>query len=321
MHPTVSLISILFSVLVPQKMWYAPQQALSVTVASKTDVTLEMTDFSGRLALSKPSTDVKAGATVDLLQLFPDLEERGTFVLYALPWGTPRASGVPKHFLGVPLVIEVREQNDAVLVRRVVPLQYAVMRTDAGPMTAVFYYDAAPHTVDSFLWLAGEGYYDGLVFHRVVPGFVIQGGDPTGTGMGGPGYHIEAEFNDKPQAEGVLSMARSGDPNEDPSMGIGPRAQYANSAGSQFFICLDYNKTAALEGRYTAFGKVVQGMEAVRKIGSSPIADEQRGTPKEPTTIQKIEVIWVTAADNPYTLLSAPASPTSSPASSPATRP
>jgi peptidyl-prolyl cis-trans isomerase B (cyclophilin B) len=318
MHSAISVISILFSVLVPQKMWYAPQQAVSVTVASKQDVTLEMTDFSGKLMKSKSSTDAKAGATVDLLEMFPALEEEGTFVVYALPRGTPLASGVPKDFLGVPLVIELRMQDDRLAVRRVAPLQYAVMRTDAGPMTVVFYYDAAPHTVDSFLALASEGYYDGLVFHRVVPGFVIQGGDPMGTGMGGPGYHVEAEFNGKPHTEGVLSMARSGDPNEDPSMGIWPRSQYANSAGSQFFICLDYKQTAALDRHYTAFAKVVQGMEAVRKIENSPIADPQRGTPKEPTTIQKVEVFGVTAADNPYQLLSAPAAPA---AASPATRP
>lgn len=318
MHSAISVISILFSVLVPQKMWYAPDQPVSVTVASKQDVTLEMTDFSGKLSQSKLSTDVKAGARVDLLAMFPDLGEEGTFVVYALPRGTPPVPGVPKDFLGVPLVIELRYQGDRLAVRRVAPLQYAVMRTDAGPMTAVFYYDAAPHTVDSFLSLAGEGFYDGLAFHRVVPGFVIQGGDPMGTGMGGPGYHVEAEFNDKPHTEGVLSMARNGDPNEDPSMGIAPRLQYANSAGSQFFICLDYKQTASLDRHYTAFGKVVQGMEAVRKIGDAPIADPQRGTPKEPTTIQKIEVFGVTAADNPYQFLSAPAAP---PVSSPATRP
>src|SRR5438876_7604063 len=109
----------------------------------------------------------------------------------------------------------------------------------------------APNTVNNFVYLADAQFYDGMVFHRVVPGFIIQTGDPKGDGTGGPGYQLEAEFSDRPHNEGVLSMARQSDPIE--RQGSMPRCEYANSAGSQFFICLDYATTKQLDGRYTAF--------------------------------------------------------------------
>ena len=97
----------------------------------------------------------------------------------------------------------------------------ATIDTDAGTMVAELYPKIAPQTVNSFVFLAREGFYDGIIFHRVIPGFMIQGGDPTGTGTGGPGYNVPAEFNETKHDRGVLSMARSQDP---------------NSAGSQFFV-------------------------------------------------------------------------------------
>src|SRR5690606_22967436 len=168
-------------------------------------------------------------------------------------------------FAGTPLVIEVRQDRrenapEGPLVIRTSPLSYVSMQTDAGPIEMVFYYDVAPNTVANFLQLAREGFYDGLKFHRVVKGFVIQAGDPRGDGSGGPGYTIPAEFNPRPHVEGVLSMARQGDPNE--RSGAMPRRQFADSAGSQFFICLDYSRTRALDKKYTAFGRVTAGMEA-----------------------------------------------------------
>ena len=98
-------------------------------------------------------------------------------------------------------------------------------------------------------------------------------------------------------------MARTGDPNEGGQDGPAPRAEYANSAGSQFFICLDYHNTAQLDRRYTAFGQVVDGLDVAEKIGKSPLADPQNGTPKVPTVIQSVRVFAVTATDDPYTLL------------------
>jgi peptidyl-prolyl cis-trans isomerase B (cyclophilin B) len=148
-----------------------------------------------------------------------------------------------------------------------------------------FYYDVAPNTVDSFLRLSSEGYYDGLTFHRILPGFVIQGGDPKGDGSGGPGFSVGAEFNPQLHTEGVLSMARAEDP---------------NSAGSQFFVCLDYAQTKHLDGKYTAYGKVVDGLAAVKAIASTPLADAESGKPVTPPLINKAEVFPVTHDHNPY---------------------
>ena len=124
---------------------------------------------------------------------------------------------------------------------------------------AELYPDIAPITVENFVKLVKEGFYDGLIFHRVIPGFMIQGGCPEGNGMGGPGYHIKGEFaangikNDLKHTRGVLSMARAMDP---------------NSAGSQFFIM--HEDAPHLDGQYAAFGKVVEGMETVDEIAGQP---------------------------------------------------
>ena len=126
---------------------------------------------------------------------------------------------------------------------------------DGGSIGLELYPDIAPISTENFLKLAREGFYNGVTFHRVVTGFVIQGGDPTGTGMGGPGYTIKGEFaangvkNDLKHTRGVISMARSMDP---------------NSAGSQFFIVVD--DAPHLDGQYAAFGRVTSGMECVDKI-------------------------------------------------------
>ena len=112
-----------------------------------------------------------------------------------------------------------------------------------------FYPDDAPRTVENFVTLAKKGFYDGLTFHRVVPDFVVQGGCPQGTGTGGPGYTIKAEFNTQKHLRGAVAMARS---------------QHPDSAGSQFYIC--YGPTPHLDGSYTVFGRVVAGMEQVDRI-------------------------------------------------------
>lgn len=124
---------------------------------------------------------------------------------------------------------------------------------------AELYPDIAPISVNNFVSLVSKGFYDGLIFHRVIRGFMIQGGDPEGTGCGGPGYSIKGEFsangfeNNLKHTEGVLSMARSMAP---------------NSAGSQFFIM--HKTSPHLDGSYAAFGKVIEGMEAVNKIAETP---------------------------------------------------
>ncbi len=126
----------------------------------------------------------------------------------------------------------------------------ARIETNMGTIKFEFFADVAPGHVRNFIKLARSRFYDGVIFHRVIEGFMIQGGDPTGLGNGGPGYQIPAEFNDKPHLKGTVSMARTSDP---------------DSAGSQFFICL--NTKAQLDGKYTVFGQVVEGLEVLEAIG------------------------------------------------------
>ncbi|MEY8308726.1 peptidylprolyl isomerase [Erysipelotrichaceae bacterium 51-3] len=140
------------------------------------------------------------------------------------------------------------------------------------------YPDKAPKTVENFEKLANEGFYDGLNFHRVIPGFMIQGGDPAGNGTGGPGYSIPGEFkangfaqNDLKHTRGVLSMARAQDP---------------DSAGSQFFIM--HADSPWLDGQYAAFGKVTSGMEGVDHVAS--VKTDFRDMPKEPQVIKSVRV-------------------------------
>jgi cyclophilin family peptidyl-prolyl cis-trans isomerase len=132
---------------------------------------------------------------------------------------------------------------------------FVTIDTPHGPIVAQLWPDIAPKTVNSFVYLARQGFYDGLTFHRVEPEFVIQGGDPLGTGMGGPGYSVEGEFNADnpvPHRAGTLAMARASD---------------VNSAGSQFYIVTqDSPSASSLDGQYTVFGHVIQGMDAVRAM-------------------------------------------------------
>ena len=144
-------------------------------------------------------------------------------------------------------------------------------------MKAELYPNLAPNTVHNFISLAGSGFYDGLIFHRVIRGFMIQGGDPEGTGMGGPGYAIKGEFaqngfeNDLKHTAGILSMARSMMP---------------DSAGSQFFIM--YKDAPHLDGAYAAFGKITEGMDVVDKIAETTVDYNDR--PMETQKIKKVTV-------------------------------
>ena len=152
-----------------------------------------------------------------------------------------------------------------------------ITMTDGSVMKAELYPEVAPNTVNNFISLVKKGFYDGLVFHRVIRGFMIQGGDPQGTGMGGPGYSIKGEFtyngfsNDLKHTPGVLSMARAMDP---------------NSAGSQFFIM--HETSPHLDGQYAAFGKVTDGLGVVNKIAEVPTDYSDR--PLEPQMIQNMTV-------------------------------
>lgn len=148
---------------------------------------------------------------------------------------------------------------------------------NGGEVTIELYPDIAPNTVNNFISLIEDGFYDGLIFHRVIPGFMIQGGDPDGNGTGGPGYGIKGEFanngfaNDLAHEKGVLSMARSQSP---------------DSAGSQFFIMTD--EATHLDGDYAAFGKVVDGIETVDEIVKVDKGAQDK--PKEDQVIQSMTV-------------------------------
>lgn len=152
-----------------------------------------------------------------------------------------------------------------------------VEMVDGGVMTGELYEDIAPATVDNFEKLANSGFYDNLTFHRVIPGFMIQGGDPEGTGMGGPGYTIKGEFanngfkNDLKHTDGVLSMARAMDP---------------DSAGSQFFIMVA--DAPYLDGNYAAFGKITEGLEVAHEIALKE--RDAMDMPLEPVVIKTIKV-------------------------------
>ena len=147
----------------------------------------------------------------------------------------------------------------------------ATIDTTAGQIKLELYPKDAPQHVNSWVFLAREGFYDGVIFHRVIPGFMIQGGDPTGTGTGGPGYKIKAEFNPRSHKRGVLSMARTSDP---------------NSAGSQFFLM--HADSPFLDNQYTAFGMITSGIETVDKIVNAP--RDRNDRPNSPTKINKITI-------------------------------
>jgi len=152
--------------------------------------------------------------------------------------------------------------------------KYAVeLHTSKGPIRLTLLPEVAPGHVKNFVALAQIGFYNGGTFHRIIKGFMIQGGCPEGTGTGGPGYQIKAEFNKTPHEAGVLSMARTGEP---------------NSAGSQFFLCL--GRHTHLDGQYTAFGKTAdeESLAVVRAIGN--VATDARDKPREAVVIQKVTV-------------------------------
>ena len=151
------------------------------------------------------------------------------------------------------------------------------IQTNQGTIQVELYPDVAPNTVNNFISLVQKGFYNSTIFHRVIPGFMIQGGDPEGTGMGGPGYSIKGEFaangfaNNLKHTAGVISMAR---------------AQNPDSAGSQFFIMVE--DAPHLDGQYVAFGKVTQGLEVAQAIVSAPRDWHDR--PREDQVMETVTV-------------------------------
>jgi cyclophilin family peptidyl-prolyl cis-trans isomerase len=147
----------------------------------------------------------------------------------------------------------------------------ATLRTSEGAIELELYSDDAPKTVENFTKLARDGFYDGVIFHRVIPDFMIQGGDPTGTGTGGPGYQFEDEINEHRVVRGALAMANAG----------------PNTNGSQFFI-VTTEAAPWLDGKHTVFGRVTSGMDVVDRI--SEVERDANDRPRTPMTIERVEV-------------------------------
>jgi cyclophilin family peptidyl-prolyl cis-trans isomerase len=147
----------------------------------------------------------------------------------------------------------------------------ATLHTSEGAVELELYPDEAPKTVANFEKLALQGFYDGVIFHRVIPDFMIQGGDPTGTGTGGPGYQFEDEFNQHRLERGALAMANAG----------------PNTNGSQFFI-VTAEATPWLDGKHTVFGRVTSGMDVVDRI--SQVERDANDRPRTPVTIERVEL-------------------------------
>lgn len=195
---------------------------------------------------------------------------------------TPESSAAPESPVSEePSSEESETQGDEVMTEQPNPIVTIVMDDDSKIVIELMP-QYAPNTVNNFVSLVQKGYYDGVVFHRIVPGFVIQGGDPDGTGMGGPGYSIGGEFiengftaNVISHKRGVISMARTMVP---------------DSAGSQFFIVVDDAAIPALDKKYAAFGVVIEGMDVVDKIVGAPIASGTQDTPAEPRVMKTVTV-------------------------------
>ena len=147
----------------------------------------------------------------------------------------------------------------------------ATLHTNQGEIALELFDDDAPNTVENFTKLARDGFYDGVIFHRVIPDFMIQGGDPTGTGTGGPGYQFDDEFNDHKVERGALAMANAG----------------PNTNGSQFFI-VTTQAASWLDGKHTVFGRVTSGMDVVDRISELP--RDGRDKPRDDVTIERVEL-------------------------------
>jgi peptidyl-prolyl cis-trans isomerase B (cyclophilin B) len=262
---------------------FAPAAATDIASADGTP-TFQIITAAGqpvKAASVKPSAD----GSVDLSAAYPQIKEGGTYyllwkdapplvinALYNPGRGANELKKMQAQLEQMPA--DQRKEMAArfgPVVTRIQIAEIATITTDKGVIKAKFSYEAAPHTIDNFTTLARQGFYDGTVFHRIISGFMIQGGDAYANsaelaGTGGPGYEIMHEFSEKKHERGTLSMARSNDP---------------DSAGSQFFIM--HAKSPNLDNQYSAFGDVIEGLEVVDAIAKTPAGNNgevRTGRPK-----------------------------------------
>lgn len=231
---------------------------LLLDAQSKQIAAAEAKITEGQFDLAKALPEIRKGNTCFVQALGQDGKPVGS-ALVVIPLRGPHkmGQGEPEGF-------------------RIYPEQNALLTTTEGQITIAFSPEYAPNTVKNFMDLVTSGFYTNVPFHRIVADFVIQGGDPTGTGSGGPGYHIDLESSAKLHQPGTLSMARSREP---------------DSAGSQFFICLTREHCQHLDKGYAAFGDVISGMEAVKKIAATPVISPESGRPAKLPLILSAKLI------------------------------
>lgn len=271
--------------MIPQKLYYGVGRPILVNVNTPQDGEAEIRLYRP----GQPARTPHASATIpgrgehDLAQLFPELwESSDPALFYAQPFQGGLQFGSP--LVIQPLVSPPRARSAGQQISwqaappqvsgvRVYVERHAIIETSMGEITLRMRPDEAPNTVYSFLHLAENGFYDDVIFHRIIPDFVVQGGDPTGTGSGGPGYNIDLERSQLPHDFGVVSMARSSDP---------------DSNGSQIFICLTRERTSILDGRYTGFAEAVEGADVIRELGAVSTGAGDR--PVDPPVIRRVRI-------------------------------
>ncbi len=278
--------------------WFSPADAADV-VDDHGAPKFTLYTFSGEKLEPTPAplpVKMSDDASVNLAAFFPQIKQGGT---YFLTWKDAQPLVIEELYnpgRGKKDLVNAQDQLSTLsdtdrkralaefspTVTHLVPLEYAAIETEKGVIKAKFAYDVAPHTDDNFITLAKQGFYNGTVFHRIISGFMIQGGDSTGNvpdraGGGGPGYQIMPEFSEKKHERGVLSMARAQDP---------------NSAGSQFFIM--HGASPTLDGGYTAFGDVIDGMEVVDEIAKTPVSDTNGAVSGPKPKIEAIRILPAT---------------------------
>jgi len=241
-----------------------------ITHTDYTPLSFTHTAYTPSAYESKPDK-----AHLEKMTLDPGKDFSATFKIPAIRLGKLKITAVengvsggvePSNTVTVDIILSEKDQDKQLV---------AVIDTNQGKIITKLYPNDAPNTVLNFVKLAKQGFYNNLIFHRVIKGFMIQGGCPKRDGTGGPGYSIKAEFNKQKHLEGSLAMARS---------------QHEDSAGSQFYICLA--PQSALDGKYTVFGQVIQGMEVVKKIGD--VKTTGRGKPADkPLTDMVINKITI----------------------------
>lgn len=273
----------------PERYFYGVNRSIPMTVATpegaEGEVEIALFEPGGSEPVERASAEA---GRVDLAALFPVLwtsEEPSVRYAQLVVGGEQVGSPVvltpmrsPRMAVASPAGLQWAAAGDVFSGMRAYEARHVVLETTLGEIEIRMRPDMAPNTVEHFLRLVEGGYYTDIIFHRVVPQtaqghpFVIQAGDPTGVGSGGPGVFIDLEPSDLPHDFGVLSMARTQDP---------------NTNGGQFFLCLSREGTAMLDGNYTAFGQTVRGAETILEISSTPLADVRSGRPAEPPVIER----------------------------------